>query len=97
MRSGSALMTMVLTLPPIGGGEDRPGTREKLGLTHTLARSCNSLLDRWGLLRVNCPTGRVDASKRMMMGGGVPGGISAKARLVSEVTSAAACAILVPS
>src|SRR5882757_4489695 len=75
MSSGSALMTMVLTLPPIGGGEDRPGTLEKLGLTHTLARSCNSLLDRLGLLRVNCPTGSVEASKRTIMGGGVPGGI----------------------
>src|ERR1700737_3041417 len=96
MRSGFGLIRTVLTFPPIGGGEDNPGIFEKLGLTHTLAKSCNSLLERCVLLSVNCPTGSVEASKRMMIGGGVPGGISAKARLVREVTSAAACAILVP-
>src|SRR5258708_12064782 len=96
MSSGSALMTMVRALPPMGGGDDSPATLEKLGLTHTLARSCNSLLDRLGLLRVNCPTGRVDASKRMIMGGGVPGGISVKPRLVWELTPSAASPILFP-
>src|SRR5258708_25355453 len=96
ISEGSAFITTVRTLPPMGGGEESPGTLEKPGRTHTLARSCNSLLLRFGLLSVNWPTGSVEASKRMMMGGGVPGGISAKARLVSEVTSAAAWAILVP-
>src|SRR5579859_2721516 len=96
IRAGSALMTTVRTLPPMGGGEERPGTAENPGRTHTLARSWSSLLERLGLLSVSWPTGRVEASKRMMIGGGVPGGISAKARFVREVTSAAAWAILVP-
>ena len=49
------------------------------------------------LLNTNCPTGNVEASKRRMNGGWEPCGNPACARLVYAVTSAAACAILVPS
>ncbi|OMO49963.1 hypothetical protein COLO4_38273 [Corchorus olitorius] len=45
--------------------------------TYTFARSSNSLLDLLSLLKTNCPTGRVEASKRMINGGLEPGGNAA--------------------
>src|SRR3954469_25931623 len=89
-KRGSTLMTMDLVLPPKGAGEINPGMEENEDRMYTFAISANSLLLRVGLLRTICPTGRVDASKRMIKGGCVPGGMMAWALFVKAVTSAAA-------
>src|SRR5579862_5769131 len=94
--SGSTLITIVRALPPNGAEETNPCTDVKLARTYTLARSCSSLLLRVGLLRISWPTGKVEASKRMIKGGLDPGGKITCARLLNAVTSAAAWAILVP-
>ena len=71
--------------------------RLKDGRTSVMAISCNSLLERIGLLNASCPIGSVEASKRITKGGCVPGGIAENARLAMAVTSAAAWAMFVPS
>src|SRR5205823_5534348 len=93
---GSTLITTVRTLPPKGAGATKPGMEVKEERTYTLAMSMSSLLDRVGLLNTNCPMGKVEASKRRIKGGCEPAGKIACALLVKAVTSAAACAILVP-
>jgi hypothetical protein len=45
------------------------------------------LLLRLGLLMTSCPTGKVEASKRMMKGGCDPGGNAAWIRLENALTS----------
>ena len=77
-------------LPPNGAGDTRPGMEVKEERTYTLARSMSSLLERILLLNTNCPTGKVEASKRRIKGGCEPGGKAVCARLVNAVTSAAA-------
>src|SRR5580692_10443093 len=95
-REGSALMTTVRMFPPKGAAETSPGMAVKDARTYTLARSANSLLFLISLLNTSSPTGKVEASKRRMKGGFEPGGKRTWARLLAAVTSAAACAILVP-
>src|SRR5215467_13439221 len=96
-NAGSTFITTVRTLPPNGAGETNPGIDVNAERTYWLARSSNSLFDRIGLENTSCPTGNVDASKRRIKGGCEPCGKIACALLQNVLTSAAACAIFVPS
>ncbi len=79
--SGSTLMTMLRWLPPKGGGADTPASVAKIGRTRLSAMSCIWPGARVGLENTSWPTGTLPASKRMMNGGTVPGGMNARARL----------------
>ncbi|MNQ76287.1 hypothetical protein D3C85_911200 [compost metagenome] len=83
--------------PPNGAGDSNPGIAVKEARTYVLARSCNSLLERMGLLNTNCPTGREEASNLMIKGGWEPGGKIACALFDKALSSEAACAMFVPS
>ena len=90
------MITTVRRFPPKGGAATRPGMDVNDARTYTLARSISSLFDRVSLDSTNCPTGNVDASKRMINGGCEPGGKIAWMRLANALNSAAACAMFVP-
>ncbi len=74
------LTTMLRALPPNGGGADTPGRVAKRGRTKFKAASCISATERESLEKTRLPTGTLPASKRMMNGGTVPGGMKARAR-----------------
>ncbi len=79
--AGSTLITMLRWLPPKGGGADTPGRVAKIGRTRFSAMSCISPGESVGLENTSWPTGTLPASKRMMNGGTVPGGMKERARL----------------
>src|SRR6267142_4268106 len=81
IRSGLTLIRMVRALPPKGGGAETPGSVAKSGRTRFNAASCISPTDRVSLEKTRFPTGTLPASKRMIKGGTVPGGMKARARL----------------
>ncbi len=74
-------MTMLRWLAPKGGGADTPGRVANRGRTRLRARSWTSPTPRVSLVNTRLPTGTLPASKRMMKGGTVPGGMKARARL----------------
>src|SRR5437660_12576672 len=80
-RSGLALISIVRALPPNGGGADTPGNVAKSGRTRLRAASCISPTERALLAKTRLPTGTLPASKRMIKGGTVLGGMKARARL----------------
>ena len=73
--------TMLRALPPKGGGAETPGSVANRGRTKFKAASCISPTVRVPLEKTRFPTGTLPASKRMMNGGTVPGGMNARARL----------------
>ena len=73
-------MTMVRWLPPNGGGAETPGRVANSGRTRFSAKSCISPWVLAALLKINWPTATLPASKRVMNGGTVPGGMKARAR-----------------
>ena len=79
-RSGLMLTTMARALPPKGGGAETPGNVANSGRTRFRAASCNWPTVRVSLEKTRLPTGTLPASKRMMNGGTVPGGMKARAR-----------------
>ena len=95
--SGSSVMTMVRWLPPNGGGADTPGSVANSGRTRLTAKSCISPCERVALLKTNMPTATLPASKRVMKGGTVPGGMKERARFTYPTVSAIAWLMLVPS
>ena len=78
--SGSSVTTMVRWLPPNGGGAETPGSVANSGRTRFSAKSCISPCVRVALLKTSWPTATLPASKRVMNGGTVPGGMKARAR-----------------
>src|SRR3989442_1192005 len=95
-RSGLTLMTMLRALPPNGGGADTPGNVAKSGRTRLSAASCISPTERVSLEKTRLPTGTLPASKRMINGGTVPGGMKARARLTYATVSDIAWDMSVP-
>src|SRR5437667_9269409 len=79
-RSGMTFTTMLRALPPKGGGAETPGNVANSGRTMFNAASCISATDRVSLEKTRLPTGTLPASKRVINGGTVPGGINARAR-----------------
>ena len=79
-RSGFRFTTMLRALPPNGGGAETPGNVANKGRTRFNATSCISPTERVSLENTRLPTGTLPASKRMMNGGTVPGGMNARAR-----------------
>src|SRR5689334_6737763 len=77
-RSGFKFTRMLRALPPKGGGADTPGKVANNGRTRFNAASCISPTVRVSLEKTRLPTGTLPASKRMMKGGTVPGGINAR-------------------
>ena len=71
---------MLRALPPNGGGADTPGSVANNGRTRFNAASCISPTERVSLENTRLPTGTLPASKRVMNGGTVPGGMNARAR-----------------
>src|SRR5438445_4652817 len=80
-------MTMLRALPPKGGGAETPGNVANSGRTRFKAASCNWPTVRVSLEKTKFPTGTLPASKRMMNGGTVPGGMNARARLTYATVS----------
>ena len=74
-------MTIVRWLPPNGGGAETPGSVANSGRTRFNAKSCIS--QGPGLAAENQLAHRhlLPASKRVMKGDTVPGGMKARARL----------------
>jgi hypothetical protein len=71
---------MLRALPPKGGGAETPGRVANSGRTMFKAASCISATERVSLEKTRLPTGTLPASKRVMKGGTVPGGMKARAR-----------------
>src|SRR5438045_7843408 len=95
-RSGLTFTTMLRALPPKGGGAETPGNVAKSGRTMFKAASCISATERVSLEKTRLPTGTLPASKRMINGGTVPGGIKARARFTYATVSDIACDMSVP-
>jgi hypothetical protein len=85
--SGSSMTTMVRWFPPKGGGAETPGSVAKSGRTRFNAKSCISACVRVALLKTSMPTATLPASKRVMKGGTVPGGMNARARFTYPTVS----------
>jgi hypothetical protein len=98
IRSGFTFTAMVRAAPPNGGGADTPGSVAKSGRTMFSAASCICPTVRVGFSveKTRCPTATLPASKRMMNGDTVPGGIKARARLTYCTVSAIAWLMSVP-
>ena len=79
-RSGSTLTRIVRALPPNGGGADTPGSVANSGRTRFSAASCICATVAVSLVKTRLPTGTLPASKRVMNGGTVPGGMNARER-----------------
>src|SRR5262249_19783222 len=78
-RSGSTRITMVRWFPPKGGGAETPGRLANMGRTAKRALSWIAAMLLL-LSKTRQPTGRLPASKRMMKGGTVFGGMKERER-----------------
>ncbi|MNL35854.1 hypothetical protein D3C87_1579070 [compost metagenome] len=96
MACGSMLIRIVRLFPPNGAGAVIPGIVTNMGRILVNTNVCISVIERCGLSKTNCPTGKELPSKRTTIGGTAPGGKNPIALLTCVDTSPAACAISVP-